>query len=98
MLMSNYGNQEQKIFLLHSGKQEQHRIIHWKDFTFGKSDFILGEWDLVVEARGYGITAPVDQLSFHDHFEVYATITKPCIRFPEIDDVGECTFVSDLKS
>jgi len=67
-------------------------------FTFGKSDFILGEWDLVVEARGYGITAPVDQLSFHDHFEVYATITKPCIRFPEIDDVGECTFVSDLKS
>ncbi len=67
-------------------------------FTFGKSDLISGEWSFEVEARGYGVTAPIDQLSFHDHFEVYATITKPCAQFPEIQVGLECTFISELET
>jgi len=66
-------------------------------FTFGKSDLISGEWSFEVEARGYGINAPIDQLSFHDHFEVYATITKPCVQFPETQEGLECTFISELE-
>jgi hypothetical protein len=67
-------------------------------FTFGKSDLISGQWDFEVEARGYGVEAPIDQLSFHDHFEVYATITKPCVQFPETQEGLECTFISELES
>ncbi len=64
-------------------------------------DFIAGTWVLEVEARGWGITTPVEQLSFHDSFYLYATITKPCIHFPSshgVSDDGEleCTFLSDL--
>jgi len=59
--------------------------------------FIEGNWILEVEARGYGITAPVDQLSFHDHFDLYAIITKPCVRFPQTHEIGECTFLSELE-
>jgi hypothetical protein len=66
--------------------------------SFTKSDYISGNWIFEVEARGYGITAPVDQLSFHDHFDVYATITKPCVYFAESHEIGECTYLSDLQS
>jgi len=73
-----------------------------KDYPFEsidfQEDFIEGTWILEVEARGYGLTAPVDQLSFHDHFDLFATITKPCVRFPETHEIGECTFLSDLNS
>ena len=67
-----------------------------------KVDFIQGTWVLEVEARGWGITTPVEQLSFHDSFDLYATITKPCVHFPEshgIDQEGEleCTFLSELE-
>ncbi|MEE2625081.1 MAG: hypothetical protein VYD50_02370 [Candidatus Thermoplasmatota archaeon] len=61
------------------------------------SDFIEGTWTLEVEARGYGVTAPIDQLSFHDHFDLYAIITKPCVRFPQTHEIGECTFLSELN-
>jgi hypothetical protein len=61
-----------------------------------RTDLIEGAWSLEVEARGYGVTAPVEQLSFHDHFDLFATITKPCVRFPQSHELGECTFLSDL--
>ena len=67
-----------------------------------KSDFVEGTWILEVEARGWGITTPVEQLSFHDSFDLYATITKPCVHFPHSHDVNEdgekeCTFLSTLE-
>ena len=66
------------------------------------TDFVDGTWVLEVEARGWGITTPVEQLSFHDSFDLYATITKPCVHFPhshEISEDGEleCTFLSTLE-
>ena len=65
-------------------------------------DFIDGTWSLEVEARGWGVTTPVEQLSFHDSFDLYTTITKPCVHFPETHEVKEdgnkeCTFLSDLE-
>ena len=68
--------------------------FEWTDL---ESDFIEGSWTLEVEARGYGMTAPIEQLSFHDHFDLYATITKPCVHFPQAHDDGECTFLSELE-
>ena len=59
--------------------------------------FEEGNWILEVEARGYGITTPVDQASFHDQFDLLATITMPCVRFPQTHDQGECTFLSELE-
>tara|TARA_B100001750_G_scaffold248275_1_gene277957 strand:+ start:2904 stop:3503 length:600 start_codon:yes stop_codon:yes gene_type:complete len=53
--------------------------------------FEEGAWELEVEAQGYGWTSPVDQLSFHDNFEVSVTLTSPCTIFPESADTGECT-------
>ena len=50
-------------------------------FSFPQSDLISGNWIFEVEARGYGITAPIDQASFYDHFDTYVTITKPCVVF-----------------
>jgi hypothetical protein len=61
-----------------------------------RTDFIEGTWILEVEARGYGATLPIEELSFHDRFDLYATITKPCVRFPQSHELGECTFLSDL--
>ena len=66
--------------------------------SFPQSDLISGSWIFEVEARGYGVTAPIDQASFYDHFDTYATITKPCIVFPESHDLDECTYLSDLQS
>ena len=68
--------------------------FEWTDL---ESDFIEGSRTLEVEARGYGMTAPIEQLSFHDHFDLYATITKPCVHFPQAHDDGECTFLSELE-
>ena len=55
-----------------------------------------------VEARGWGVTTPVEQLSFHDSFDLYATMTKPCVHFPSSHEVTadgemECTFLSELE-
>ena len=66
-------------------------------FQFPQSDLISGAWIFKVEARGYGVTAPIDQASFYDRFDTYATITKPCITFAESHDSGECTYLSDLE-
>ncbi len=65
-------------------------------FTPGNGTYIEGNWVFEIEARGYGITLPVEQLSFHDHFEVYLTITRPCVRFDEVHESGECTYLSGL--
>ena len=65
-------------------------------FTPGNGTYVEGKWIFEVEARGYGITLPVDQLSFHDHFEVYLTITRPCVRFHEVHESGECTYLTEL--
>jgi|TARA_B110000438_G_C15573702_1_gene546518 hypothetical protein len=67
-------------------------------FSFPQSDLIDGQWKFEVEARGYGITAPVDQASFYDHFDTYVTITKPCVVFAESHENDECTYLSDLQS
>jgi len=67
-------------------------------FSFPQSDLIFGNWLFEVEARGYGITAPIDQASFYDSFDTYVTITKPCVVFAESHDDGECTYLSDLQS
>jgi hypothetical protein len=67
-------------------------------FSFPQSDLISGNWIFEVEARGYGITAPIDKASFYDHFDTYVTITKPCVVFAESHDEGECTYLSDLQS
>ena len=66
-------------------------------FALGNGTFMQGNWLFEIEARGYGITAPIEQLSFHDSFDVYLTITRPCVRFSEVHDTGECTFLSDLE-
>jgi len=65
-------------------------------------DFIEGTWVLEVEARGWGVTTPVEQLSFHDSFDLHATMTKPCVHFPSSHEVSadgemECTFLSELE-
>ena len=70
---------------------------HRKEWTDSTLDFIEGTWTLEVEARGYGMTTPIEQLSFHDHFDLYATVTKPCVHFPQAHDDGECTFLSELE-
>ena len=66
-------------------------------FVLGDGELIQGNWLFEVEARGYGITAPIEQLSFHDSFDVYLTITRPCVQFAEVHGEGECTFLSDLE-
>ena len=66
-------------------------------FTLGNGTFVEGKWTFEIEARGYGITAPIEQLSFHDHFDVYLTITRPCVRFAEVHKSGECTPLTELE-
>ncbi len=60
------------------------------------SGFDEGEWKLEVRARGYAFSAPIDTLSFQDEFRVSLWTTKPCVRFPEIHEFPDCTFLSDL--
>ena len=66
-------------------------------YVLGDGELMQGNWLFEVEARGYGITAPIEQLSFHDSFDVYLTITRPCVQFAEVHGEGECTFLSDLE-
>ncbi|MBR84873.1 MAG: hypothetical protein CMA85_02895 [Euryarchaeota archaeon] len=66
-------------------------------FVLGNGSFTEGNWLFEIEARGYGITTPIEQLSFHDSFDVFLTVTRPCVRFAEIHDTGECTFLNDLE-
>jgi hypothetical protein len=63
---------------------------------FEFSDLVNGNWLVEIDARGYGWDSPVDQASFHDHFDMTLTITKPCVHFAEIHDLGECTDLSVL--
>ena len=64
---------------------------------FEFSDLVNGNWLVEIDARGYGWDSPVDQASFHDHFDMSLTITKPCVRFAEIHETGECTDLSVLQ-
>ena len=64
---------------------------------FEFSDLVNGNWLVEIDARGYGWDSTVDQASFHDHFDMSLTITKPCVRFAEIHDTGECTDLSVLQ-
>jgi hypothetical protein len=80
-----------------SGGEPFWEVKATQDFPQQKFSFPQS-WIFEVEARGYGVTAPIDQASFYDHFDTYATITKPCIVFPESHDLDECTYLSDLQS
>ena len=61
------------------------------------SPFEDGEWVLTVEARGIGIETPIDILSVYDSFSVYVTVSRPCVFFAEIHEIGECTDLIDLE-
>ena len=61
------------------------------------SPLVDGEWVLSVEAQGIGIEAPIDVLSVYDSFSVYVTVIRPCERFAEIHEPGECTNLIDLQ-
>ena len=66
---------------------------------FEFSDLVNGNWLVEIDARGYGWDSPVDQASFHDHFEMTLTITKPCVDWTKpyaADD--ECTDLSVLQN
>ncbi len=52
--------------------------------------FEFGVWELEVDAQGYGLDTPIDQISFHDEFEVSVSVIRPCIEFPERADPDEC--------
>ncbi|PXY71086.1 MAG: hypothetical protein CXX83_00760 [Methanobacteriota archaeon] len=52
--------------------------------------FEAGTWELEVEAQAYGLTTPVDQISFHDEFEVSVSVVRPCILFPERANEEDC--------
>jgi hypothetical protein len=52
--------------------------------------FEAGTWELEVEAQGYGLTTPIDQISFHDEFEVSVSVVRPCILFPERANPEDC--------
>lgn len=64
---------------------------------FEFSDLVNGNWLVEIDARGYGWDSPVDEVSFHDHFDMLLTITKPCVHFAEIHEKGECTDLSVLQ-
>ena len=64
---------------------------------FEFSDLVNGNWLVEIEARGYGNDL-IDVASFHDHFDMTVTITKPCGQFAEIHDSGECTDLSTLQN
>ena len=62
---------------------------------FEFSDLVNGNWLVEIDSRGYGWDSPVDQASFHDHFDMSLTITKPCVRWVDTD--AECTDLSVLQ-
>ena len=72
---------------------QDHSLERW-DYT--GMNFQEGIWVLEVDARGYGWEPGIEQLTAKDHFDVFVTITKPCIRFAEIHDSDDCVFQSEL--
>ncbi len=58
--------------------------------------FAVGDWLLEVEAQGYGMDAPIDIVSFHDKFDIYVTVIRPCVHFAEVHASDECTDLVDL--
>ena len=54
--------------------------------------FPSGEWNLVVDSRGFGWQT--DLLEAHDSYELTVTIVKPCITFGESPDT--CTPLVEL--
>ena len=73
---------------------QDHSLERW-DYT--GMNFQEGIWILEVDARGYGWEPGIEQLTAKDHFDVFVTITKPCIRFAEIHDSDDCIFQSELN-
>ena len=61
------------------------------------SPFVDGEWLLTVDARGIGVEAPIDIFSVYDSFSVKVTVSRPCVFFAEIHEIGECTDLIDLE-
>jgi len=61
------------------------------------SPFEDGEWLLTVESRGIGVETPIDIFSVYDSFSVYVTVSRPCVFFAEIHEVGECTDLIELE-
>ena len=47
---------------------------------FEFSDLVNGNWLVEIDARGYGWDSPVDQASFHDHFDICLLYTSPSTR------------------
>ncbi len=62
---------------------------------FEFSDLVNGNWLVEIDARGYGWDSVIDEVSFHDHFDMTLTITKPCVRWIHTD--AECTDLSVLQ-
>ena len=65
---------------------------------FDFSDLANGKWTVEIDARGYGADLPLEQLSFHDYFEMTLTITTPCVQFAEIHQNDDCTDLSVLEN
>ena len=88
-----------------TGEEPFWEVMATQDFTIREEwqeEFTEGTCILDVENRSWGVTTPIEQLSIQQSFDLYATITKPCVHFPHshgIDDNGdlECTFLSDLE-
>ena len=72
---------------------QDHPLERW---DYSGMEFNEGVWTLEVDARGYGWEPGIEQLTAKDHFDVFVTITKPCIRFAEIHESDDCTFQSEL--
>ena len=63
---------------------------HYPPIERRYAPFKPGVWVLEVEAQGYGLTAPIEQFSFHDEFEVIVNVVRPCIIYPEQPLGAEC--------
>lgn len=63
---------------------------HYPPIERRYAPFKPGVWVLEVEAQGYGLTAPIEQFSFHDEFEVIVNVVRPCILYPEQPRGTEC--------
>ena len=82
-----------------SGGNPYWEVRATQDYPLQRFDFLnlaSGQWTVEIDARGYGIDAPIEQASFHDYFDMTLTITKPCVHFDEVHEDGECTDLSAL--
>ncbi len=62
------------------------------DYESPPLTFPSGEWNLVVDSRGFGWQT--DLIEAHDSYELTVTIVKPCITFGESPDT--CTPLVEL--